>query len=135
MNKKQRKATQKYSSLYSELTEIMQARLEAMPVGCFTECIPDDHTGTKKQWKNFAAVYCGGDSGCLPVYKLIRSMGVLADTHAQACERLTVADWVNLRDVLTLMMTKYWIGVPSDWGEIPSAVEQRYQEAIKRNQN
>jgi hypothetical protein len=42
---------------------------------------------------------------------------------------VSLADWVNLRDAMTFMMTKYWIGTPKDWGEPPKAVAKRYKAA------
>ena len=138
MNRKQRKARRKYSVLYGELDTWAEFELQQMPIGVFVEMIPEDHTVTKCRFcqlyellKRVATKpnYEEPMENCLMVYRMIVNYGILL--FDEECS-ISVTDWVNLRDVLTLMMTKYWIGVPKDWGKRPAAVQKRLDEAIAR---
>ena len=137
MNKRQQKAHWRYSTIRKNRKgpdDEAVKQLAAMPVGCFTEMIPDDHTGTKKRWELFLAAPDNASRyrNCLGLKGVIMSYGVLRWKDGR--HRLTIADWVNLRHVLERMLINYWIGVPRDWGARPPAVQKRLQEAIERNQ-
>ena len=142
MNKTQQKAKWKYSVLYKQLDEEARAQLKEMPVGCFSELVPDDSTGTKLRWDRSIAALGGNFRHCADIYDAIMQYEVLwynepwspcGNNVVPTPVILSVADWVNLREVLTFMMTKYWIGVPKDWGQRPAAVQKRLDEAIARN--
>ena len=126
MNEQQQEAYWKYSKfLYSELDDKAIDTLKSMPVECFIDLLPDDHTGTKGRFVEAWKRYGDAVQDCYALYKFIVQYEVLQymppfEVKGQSIIpnrtviMLTVADWVNLRDALTLMMTKYWIGLPED---------------------
>jgi len=128
--KKIRKIERRYNRLYSNLYEGIDddtyGILVEMPIGCFTECVPRDKTGTKIRWNALLDEYRQNFQHCGDAY------GVIVDPEV-IYYGMRISDWVNLREALIFMMTKYWIGVPKDWGERPVAVQKRLDEAIARN--
>ena len=136
MNKRQRKAKWQYSDLYSRgVDEAGMQQLRHMPIGCFTEMLMDDHTGTKERWQMcLATPMAQSCRNCADIYTAIRNYEVLLREKNNYRHYLTLADWVNLRDALTYMMWRYWIGVPPSFGERPAAVQKELDELIARHQ-
>jgi len=120
------KIKQKYSNLYKGVGDEDFQILAKMPIGCFNECVPRDCTRTKIRWNTLLDEYGMNFQHCGDVYHVIVD-------HEVIHYGMRIRDWVNLREALTFMMTKYWIGVPKDWGERPAAVQKRLDEAIARN--
>jgi len=128
-NKKQQKAKWRYSAIYKEPGRQVQADLGSLSAKVFTDMLPDDHTGTKARWIFYANRNNVFD--CKRVYADIVDYHILRGDKQHPEFDLSIADWVNLRDTLSMLMWRFQIGTEIIFGERPLMVQQSFEEAQK----